>query len=271
MTSDNELSIYTDGSSLEGPRVGGIGVRYVWIDESGEEQTIDLDLPGYKQANSQQMELAACIIALAEALKMDWPGSISKIVIYTDSSYVSDHYMNAIFDWPKTKWKGERGRPILNVDQWKQLVRLMKKAHMRVDIKWVKGHHKNVHNRAVDKLARRSAKNAVLPPITHVNVRRKLSSEVITRGSVRIHGQRLSIRIFRSEHLKAHELWKYTYEVVSRNSPYRGRVDEIFSESLLKEGHCYYVVLNSEQSAPLVKSVIKELDCPKRLRTQKAS
>jgi ribonuclease HI len=39
MVYEKTLNIYTDGSSLSGPRRGGIGIRFVTINDSGDEVT----------------------------------------------------------------------------------------------------------------------------------------------------------------------------------------------------------------------------------------
>ncbi len=108
---ENALNAFTDGSSLGSPRSGGIGIRLVLIDEDGEEVIQDLEFLGYKDATNNQMELKACILALEEAVRLHLTGTVSKVIIYTDSLYVADNYTRAMFDWPKTKWHTRSGRP----------------------------------------------------------------------------------------------------------------------------------------------------------------
>jgi len=66
---ENALNIYTDGSSLPHPRSGGIRIRFVTDDAQGEEVIENVELPGYKNATNNQMELYACVAALKEALR----------------------------------------------------------------------------------------------------------------------------------------------------------------------------------------------------------
>ena len=35
---ETALNIYLDGASLPGPRRGGLGIRYIWVDVHGNEQ-----------------------------------------------------------------------------------------------------------------------------------------------------------------------------------------------------------------------------------------
>jgi ribonuclease HI len=57
----------------------------------------------------------------------------------------------------------QQGTPVLNADLWKRLVRAIKNAERRVDFEWVRGHSRDLHNRAVDKMAKGSAKSTLNP------------------------------------------------------------------------------------------------------------
>jgi ribonuclease HI len=84
MIDEGALNIYTDGSSKPTPRRGGIGIRFIYIDASGEEVVEDLSLAGYLGATSNEMEINACILALKHApayLKMQ---DFRKIIVFTD-------------------------------------------------------------------------------------------------------------------------------------------------------------------------------------------
>ena len=70
-----------------------------------------------------------------------------------------------------------RQHTVLNADLWKELIREMAKVRKRVDIEWIKGHAKNEHNKAVDKLAKNSAKNATKRLPGFVDVRRKFTKK----------------------------------------------------------------------------------------------
>ena len=263
VTVENALNIFADGSSLRSPRRGGIGVRFVVIDSSGKEQVKDFDFPGYQNATNNQMELLACIMGLKEAMRLDFPTNVTRVVIQTDSSYVVDKYRKAMFQWPKTRWLTHSGRPVLNADLWKDLVKCFQKIRMPVEIRWVKGHSKSKHNKAADKLARQSAMTAFKAPLTRVSVRRKRTDKSVDVGSVEMTGQRITISIITSEYLKVQKVWKYKYEVISKHSRYRGNVDFIFSEHFRSTGHTYYVRLNSDTSNPRIEKVFREIKTKK--------
>jgi ribonuclease HI len=253
------LYAYTDGSCLHSPRRGGIGVRLIYVDEYGAEQVQDIQSPGYRNATNNQMELKACIFALEEAHRLCLTAGVTRIIIRTDSRYVVDNYKKAMFQWPNTRWYRQCGAPVLNTELWKQLTKSMKKTGVRVDIEWVKGHSKDEHNRAADRMARVSADKAVNAPLSLVHARRKLSEESVCPGSVEMRGQRISIRIVTTEYLRPHKLWKHKYEVISKRSPYYMLVDIIYSDQLLEPGHSYYLRVNDQTDNPRVVKVFREL------------
>jgi ribonuclease HI len=266
MLKERALNIYTDGSMLPSPRSGGIGIIFVVINAGGDAEIIrSIDSPGFKQSTNQEMELEACIVALDEALYDSNLAIYSEIEVFTDSMYVQGNYKKALFSWPKTQWKSRSTRrPILHVEQWKRLVKLFQYAHRtrrRVNINWVKGHKGNPYNKAADKAAKRSARNPLNPPKAVVSVRRKMSEEKTAIGSVKMLGQRLDVRIITAQYLGSpHRLWKYKYEVLTSESDYFGKVDEIFSELCLRDGHHYEVLVNAETANPRILELVREID-----------
>lgn len=259
MLRENALNIFTDGCSLGSPRRGGVGVRYVLVDSIGQEELQDAQFPGYPVATNNQMELMAATLALEEAMRLRLTDQATSIFIYTDSLYVVDSVPKAMFEWPKTRWHLRSGRPVLNADLWKRLTSAMKKVGKRVDFKWVKGHAKSAHNKAADRMARRSALLPTNKPLSAVQVRRKITDQSVDIGSVQMLGQRMSIHVFVSELLKPQNVWKCKYEVISKASKYFGLVDIIFSDHFLTAGHSYFVLVNKESANPRVVKVFREL------------
>lgn len=265
MLEEDTLNIYTDGSSYSSPRAGGIGIVFVIVNSAGDEEVInEFDYPGYRQATNNEMELEACIKGLEEALNQAALQQYKNISIHTDSRYIVDNYKSAMFEWPKTKWKsGLSGRPILHVAQWKRIVKLLKQASQnrrKVKVNWVKGHSKDKYNKAADKRAKKSAKNPLNNPLSTVSVRRKKTLKTVEIGSIKMRGQRLMIHIITTEYLSTHRLWKYKYEVISKKSKYVENVDIIFFTELLRDGHCYVVVLNKDTANPRITRVLDEVE-----------
>jgi len=221
---ENALNIFTDGSSFSNPRKGGVGVRFITIDDNGNEKVYDYTPLGYKGATNNQMELKAAIDALTLLMSRNPPVSIvgfSRIVIHTDSMYVSGNISNATYNWSKNGWCNRDGRAILNAELWKELIRLMlkmSKLRVRVEFKWVKAHKISIHNKAVDKLAKMSAKTVSRRHLSVVDVRRKKSHKATAIGSVKPKNQKITVRIIEDALLTLHKLYRYRYEVISKKA-----------------------------------------------------
>jgi ribonuclease HI len=261
---DDYLYIYTDGSMYDGPRAGGMGIIFVATSHDGHEELRPLEIAGYRGANSNQMELQAAIEALKAVKRGYAPIDASKyrrIVIRTDSQYVANHYLHPRSTWPQSGWRRRDGNPVANVQQWKELDRLMHQVGMRVEFEWVKGHKTSANNKLADKLAKASARNAYKPRPGRSTVRRKVSTIKTERGSVGVEGQMLTIRIIEDEWIAEAKMNTYRYEVMSRRSPYFRKVDIIHSEPgvVLKTGHTYRVRVNTDQAAPRVTKVFVEV------------
>jgi ribonuclease HI len=260
MVYENALNIYTDGSSYSRPRRGGVAIRFVIVDQFGNEVIEEDALPGHKGATNNEMELLACIKALQHAADCEQIHSVQRVVIFTDSLYVKDNVPRAMFQWPKQKWLNRQGRPIENAALWKDLLRIIKKVPKRVAFEWVKGHSKSVHNKAVDKLAKLSAKGVLNEPLRVATVRRKKSLLTVEIGSVPMRGQMLSIRIITDTYLRVQRIYKYKYEVLADSPELAGRVDLIFADECLRAGHHYEVRVNDDTKNPRIVAVVRELE-----------
>jgi ribonuclease HI len=115
--------------------------------------------------------------------------------------YLVEGYDSARFAWPRAGWMTRDGNPVANAELWKELLRLAGRTGKRVDIRWVKGHKRSVHNKAADRLAKRSAARQSGRRVSHVKVRRKETSNSVEVGCVGMHGQRLTVRIISDEYL----------------------------------------------------------------------
>lgn len=263
MFRDDALNVYVDGSSLPGPRRGGIGIRIVTVDGSGNPVTEDCPALGYQSGSNQEMEIMACVEGLKTAMTHDAARTLRRIRIATDSQYVANNWRSALIFWPQQKWRGRHGQPIENADLWRELAKCVKKAAaagLRVDVEWEPG-KTNADNKAVDKLAKASAKEALLKrPLKHVAVRKRISSNPAVHGSVPMRGQELDVRIVTETWLKVQRVYRYKFEVLPSNPEYVGNVDLAFSKHPLKAGHHYRVVVGKEDKNPTIEEVQKELE-----------
>jgi ribonuclease HI len=261
---ERDLNVYTDGSSYQGPRRGGVGILYVTVDDHGEERADPYPLPGFMGATNQQMELCAAIEALKAIATRRAPvtaATYRRIVIWTDSMYLVNGYDSARFSWPRADWMTTDGNPVANTPLWKELLKLAARSGKPVEIRWVQGHKQSAHNRTADRLAKESSRVPSTRTASVVKVRRKVSPASVDVGSVGLHGQRLTIRIITDELLVEHRLNRLKYEVMSKASPYHGSVDLIYSTDAihLSAGHTYYVRVNDDQKAPRVVKVFREV------------
>ncbi len=253
------LNIFADGSCYFSHRRGGVGIRFVFPDYMNKEEQ-DFAPEGYIGATNNEMELKACIMALKYLSKFNDLQQVSRIIINTDSSYVANHYKTAIYYWSKNKWYTSAGAPVQNIDLWKELLKEANKVHKRVDVQWV-GRKSNEHSRAVDKLAKQSAKSATKRLPGFVDVRRKVSSKSVECGSVKMLGQKIYIRIITSKYLSSpHRIWRYKYEVMSPESEFYKNVDWIYYHGPLRKRYCYLVSLNKNNGYPQISKVLHKIE-----------
>ncbi len=264
---DSALLIYTDGSCFHHPRRGGYGIRIVFpVSSSKDEEILDIDSPSYQNTTNNQMELYAVIQALKHVESSVNFHEISRIIILTDSQYVSENNSNAIFNWRRNKWFLKNGAPVQNAELWKELVKISARIKCRIELRWVKGHSKNVDNKAVDKIAKFSAKSSIKKIFKPMTVRRKLSSNKVNPGCIESVGQRISIRIITDEYLPVQKMYKYKIEVISKRSKYYNCVDFLYSKYLLKAGHSYILSLKKDENLLTISKIVQEIDSPKLIR-----
>lgn len=260
ITRTDVLYVYTDGSSYDKPRRGGIGVRCLWLDENEVEEFRDFDEHGFEGATNNQMELQAAVVGIRKAVELRKHQQM-RIEIRSDSRYVCDHVSTAMHTWMPNQWLTSSGKPVENATLWKALVKEYQNARCRVEFKWVKGHAKDIHNKAVDKLAKASAKGYLNEPLHVSKVRKKKSASKTKAGAVEMKGQRLVIRIVEEQHMKLQDLMRYRYEVISPGSSFKGLLDFIYSDDFsLRAGHTYRVSVNHEIKNPRIVSVHEEID-----------
>lgn len=257
----NFLYVYTDGCCLpKQKRKGGIGIRYVFLDENEREFRINGKEIGYSSVTNNQMELKAVIEGLKGLKDISIPFRYNNIEVRTDSRYVVNNKNNAIYNWSRQNWVNHNGKPVENAVLWKELKKILISIPCRVDFVWVKGHSKDPDQNAVDKLAKGSTQLPLKPPISVVKLRRKKSSKSTKVGCVEMKGQRVSVHIINEEYLRLQQLSKYRYEIISKKSMDFGNVDIVYSEiHTLKAGHSYLVTFNTNNKNPRILKLIREL------------
>ena len=135
---NQDIIIYTDGSSRGNPGPGGYGI----IMEECKSGFIKEFSKGFKLTTNNRMELMAVIDALKKLKKESLA-----IIIYTDSKYVVNPVEKQwLGSWKKTGFKNKK-----NVDLWLDFLSLYKKNSIK--FYWIKGHNDHPQNERCDKLA----------------------------------------------------------------------------------------------------------------------
>jgi ribonuclease HI len=267
---ESALNIFVDGASLPAPRRGGLGIRYVWVDEEGNPQSDEEPFPySHQGASNNQMELEAPIQALKTATGRRGPISlhaVERLIIWSDSRYFVDHLHLARFVWPTIGWTKKEGAPVDNVRQWKELRKLCERIYRdhrrRVDAHWIPG-KKGEHAKDVDKKAKKAANSPLKRKLDHQQVRKKWSPLEVNPGCEQIRGQQEVVRIVGDKEVGHNRIYKYRYEVVNEASSDHQLVDFAYTTLMLKAGHVYCVTFNDEQGNP---RIVEAVELPKGRR-----
>lgn len=139
-TSDDSVTINSDGACLGNPGPGGYGTVMLF----GEHQK-ELS-QGYRRTTNNRMELLGAIIGL-ESLSRP-----CTVAMWSDSTYVV-HAMTKgwIQGWQKRGWKNASKQPVKNKDLWLRMLDAVK-GH-EISWHWVKGHSGDPMNERCDELA----------------------------------------------------------------------------------------------------------------------
>jgi len=148
------IHIYTDGSCYKNPG-GDSGcaaiVHFPEHIDKPDEQILDF---GCDESSINRMELMACVEALRWVCDNGPWNSVTRVLIVTDSQYVTDNVVRAPF-WKKQGWKNLSGETKFNEDLWDKLLKRRTKAAkvgIRVDFVWEIGKKtpmtKQIHNAA---------------------------------------------------------------------------------------------------------------------------
>jgi ribonuclease HI len=257
----NHVVVYTDGSMLPRPRRGGYAFRIVTMDGTGGEQIHDYAPDGVLGANNQEMELLAILTAIKTLHGKKSPvdlGSFTRVMVYTDSMYVHQHFQTAIYRWSKSRYTRMGGAPVLHAEMWIELVALAQRLPVPVEISWIR-RRSCEHASAVDRMAKESARRPYGKQVTVRSVRRKHSDESVEPGSVRSDGQPIDIRLIEASYQRVQRCYRYRYEVLSENSPYCGKVDFAFSDKPLRHRDVHTVILNDDPRHPRIAEVIRSV------------
>lgn len=140
------VKLYSDGSARGNPDgPGGYGTILQFVDSKGELHEREYS-KGFIKTTNNRMELRG-VIAGFEALNRP-----CIVEVISDSKYVTEAFNSKWIDnWQNNNWRKSDKKPVLNVDLWKKLLRVMN-GH-EVVFTWVKGHDGHPENERCDDLA----------------------------------------------------------------------------------------------------------------------
>ena len=134
------VDIYTDGACRGNPGKGGWGAILVY---GGVEKEMS---GGEAQTTNNRMELLAAIFAM-EALREP-----CDITLTSDSKYLTDAINKGWLEgWKKRGWVKADRKPVLNVELWQRIDKLLSIHTVR--FVWVQGHAGHEYNERCDLLA----------------------------------------------------------------------------------------------------------------------
>lgn len=145
-----KVKIYTDGAARGNPDgPGGYGAVLTYEDSNGKLYQKEVSA-GYKKTTNNRMELMAAIRGLQQ---LNRP---CEVELYSDSKYLVDAFNQKWMNgWIKKGWKKSDGKPVKNIDLWKELLEAMQQH--KVEFIWVKGHAGHEMNERCDYLATTAA------------------------------------------------------------------------------------------------------------------
>ncbi|HEX9655155.1 MAG TPA: ribonuclease HI [bacterium] len=150
MSKLKSVTIYTDGACLGNPGPGGYAAILIF---GGQRKEIS---GGFNNTTNNRMELMAAIKGL-EALKEP-----CEVVLYSDSRYLVESMSQGwVTRWRANGWKRNKKDHALNVDLWKQVLKLCE--YHEVEFKWTRGHVGMPENERCDYLATQAASQPGLP------------------------------------------------------------------------------------------------------------
>ena len=140
MDNKKHVALFTDGACSGNPGPGGWGAVLRFGNAEKELSG------GEPETTNNRMELTAAIQGLS-ALKEP-----CRVTLTSDSKYLVDAVTKGwVYGWKKKGWKRTGNAPVLNVDLWEELLRLL--GRHDVEFIWVKGHAGHPENERCDRLA----------------------------------------------------------------------------------------------------------------------
>ncbi|MBI2421206.1 MAG: ribonuclease HI [Candidatus Hydrogenedentes bacterium] len=138
MSTQDVVSVYTDGGCRPNPGVGGWAAILIY---KGTEKELSGSAP---ESTNNRMEMTAAIEAL-RSLKRP-----CRVRMHTDSEYLRKGITEWLPGWRKKNWQ-RKGGPVKNQDLWQALDEAL--GQHQIEWAWVPGHAGITYNERCDMLA----------------------------------------------------------------------------------------------------------------------
>lgn len=165
------VEMYTDGSCLKNPGVGGYAyiIKY-YLETEGDDSSMPQPQvleknQGYRLTTNNRMEIMAVLYGIHEVINMIKDGTLAgtaQLNVWSDSEYVvnsiSQHWIDRWKEknWMTAGWNGKPPAPVKNKDLWELITEALselKDLGTTMRIQHVKGHNGDEFNERADKLA----------------------------------------------------------------------------------------------------------------------
>lgn len=150
------ISVWIDGACSRNGLDDARAAVGVWF---GEDDTRNLARLIPEPSSNQRAELLAAIFAAERVIETSSPHT--KLILYSDSSYLAHCWYVGIPAWRKHEWKTRSGKVISNQDLMAKLLSTLEKFRV-VEIRPVRAHAGIRGNEEADRLAKEAIKNAPL-------------------------------------------------------------------------------------------------------------
>jgi ribonuclease HI len=149
---ENQILIFTDGSSRGNPGPGGYGFVVVYPNAHGE-MLVEEGGGSENPTTNNRMEMMAVIKAFEGFdVYYDKAQREEKIwAVHLDSSYVRNGITKWVFGWMKNNWKTSTKDDVVNVDLWQQMMEATKGKNIEWNL--LKGHAGIAGNERCDEIA----------------------------------------------------------------------------------------------------------------------
>lgn len=151
------VAVYADESCLgngkQGDNRGGAGGLIEYRRASGEMVRRDFWISEPATTNNRMAIRSAIEAFTALSAK----GQRFSVVFTSDSRYLIDGMSDWVHGWARRGWKKADGKPVENVELWRQALTVVREGGHEVQWRWVRGHAGHPQNEYANYLATRAA------------------------------------------------------------------------------------------------------------------